>query len=285
MASINWRAHGKALQRHINKRAFLVKLVHGLLPTNLKLHRSDHSRNACPSCHIHTESWQHIMCCPSVSHVSWRRSFLQTLDEKCKVLDTMPSLHVILTQAIREWFSHPHTETVYQLQLPHATPAVRRVVFQQNAIGWEQIFLGRFCSEWGSLQDEYYARRAHSIETKRQTGQCWQITVISSVWQQWFLLWALRNQALHGADVRSHAQAERRVVERTLIDLYDIRHQMEPSVQHLLHRDLTDHFSKTVAYNKNWLEVHGPLFKQNIKRAKAKAIQGVKSIKHYFGSK
>jgi hypothetical protein len=29
----------------------------------------------------------------------------------------MPHLHVLLLQAIREWFSHPHTETVYQLQL------------------------------------------------------------------------------------------------------------------------------------------------------------------------
>lgn len=49
---------------------------------------------------------------------------------------------------------------------------------------------------------------------------------------------------------RSQAQAERRVVERTLIDIYDIRHHMEPSVQELLNRDITDHFSKTLTYNK-----------------------------------
>jgi hypothetical protein len=60
---------------------------------------------------------------------------------------------------------------------------------------------------------------------------------------------------------------------------------MEPTVQQLLHRDLTERFSKTVAYDKNWLTAHGPLFKQSIKQAKAKAIQGVKLIKHYFGSK
>ena len=130
------------------------------------------------------------------------------------------------------------------------------------------IFLGRFCSKWGSLQDEYYARLAHSIETKRQTGQHWQITVIISVRQQWFLLWALQNKALHGANARSQAQLERRVVKRTLIDLYNICHQMEPSVQQLvLHRNLTDHFFKIVAHSKNWLAVHGPLFRQSSKRA------------------
>ncbi len=78
------------------------------------------------------------------------------------------------------------------------------------------------------------------------------------------------------------AQAEQREIERQLSDVYDLRPQMEPSVRQLLHRDLTEHLSKTVAYNKNWLSVYGPLVKQSIKRAKAKAIQGVKAITHYF---
>jgi hypothetical protein len=61
---------------------------------------------------------------------------------------------------------------------------------------------------------------------------------------------------------------------------------MEPSVQQLvLHRDLKEHFFKTVAHNENWLAVHGPLFRQSSKIAKAKAIQGVKLIQHDFGSK
>jgi hypothetical protein len=83
---------------------------------------------------------------------------------------------------------------------------------------------------------------------------------------------------------KSQAQAERKAVERTLIDIYDMRTQMEPSVQRLLHQNLADPFSKTVAYNKNWLAVHGPLVRQSIKHAKVKAIQGVKSINHYYGT-
>ena len=69
MAAVNWNAHGKAMQRHLNKRTFLVKLVHGLLPTNLKLHRSDHSRNTCPSCHIHVKSWKHYIAARVVATV------------------------------------------------------------------------------------------------------------------------------------------------------------------------------------------------------------------------
>ena len=50
-------------------------------------------------------------------------------------------------------------------------------------------------------------------------------------------------------------------------------------------RTLPIFFSKTVTYNKNWLAVYGPLVKMSIKRAKAQAIQGVKSIRHYFGAR
>ncbi|KAI2513676.1 hypothetical protein MHU86_816 [Fragilaria crotonensis] len=94
-----------------------------------------------------------------------------------------------------------------------------------------------------------------------------------------------RNQSLHGADSKSRNQAERREVDRMLADIYDARNQMEPSIQQLLCRDITEHFTKSVPYNKNWLSTYGPLFKQSIHRAKVKAIQGMKSITSYFGPK
>jgi hypothetical protein len=286
IAAINWQAHGKAMRRSLDHRTFLVKLVHGILPTNQRLHRSDHRRNKCPSCQTVGESWQHILCCLSVAHASWRTSMMTQLDSKCTTLGTMPRLHDLLLQALRDWCMHdPHEATVYQVQpSPNDSPLIRRVIFQQNAIGWDHIFLGRFSSEWASVQDAYYARKAQSTETKRQTGQTWQTAIISCIWQQLFLLWTIRNQALHGADSRLQAQAARREVERQLTDLYDLRNHMEPSVQRLLHQDLTEHLSKTVAYNKKWLSIYGPLVKQSIKRAKAKAIQGVKAITHYFGT-
>jgi hypothetical protein len=70
----------------------------------------------------------------------------------------MPHLQALLLQAIREWCLHPHSETAFTVQ-PRGgdSPAFRRVIFQQNAIGWEHILLGRFSSEWSRHQDEYYA--------------------------------------------------------------------------------------------------------------------------------
>jgi hypothetical protein len=103
------------------------------------------------------------------------------------------------------------------------------------------------------------------------------------VWAQWFILWEMRNKDLHGANESMRARVECEEVERTLRDVYDTRAQMEPSVQQLLCQDITTHFAKPLWYNKNWLAIHGPaLVKQCIKRAKKKAIQGVRSIRQYF---
>lgn len=275
------------MQRHINKRTHLVKFVHGLLPTNVKLHRVDPRRNRFPSCQARPETWYHILRCKSEAHTQWQTTMVKVVARKCDDLHTMPRLKAILLQALQEWCLHSNDEAPYQLSAPRTAPAAirRLVVYQQNAIGWEHVFLGRFSSKLSYLQDEYYARRAHSIDTTRQTGLRWQIALISTLWNQWFLLWAIRNQSLHGADSKTRTQAERREVDRMLVDIYDVRNQMEPSIQQLLCQDITEHFTKSVSYNKNWLAVYGPLVRQSIQRAKLKAIQGVKSIKSYFGSK
>jgi acid phosphatase class B len=96
------------------------------------------------------------------------------------------------------------------------------------------------------------------------------------------IVWEIRNKDLHGTNETARARAEREEVERTLRDVYDLREQMEPSVQQLLCRDITEHFAKPLWFNKNWLAIHGPLVKKSIKRAKQKAIQGVRSIRQYF---
>ena len=92
----------------------------------------------------------------------------------------------------------------------------------------------------------------------------------------------MRNKDLYGDNESSRARAEREEVEGTLRDIYNLREQMEPSIQKLLCQEITDHFAKPFWFNKNWLAIHGPLVKNSIKRAKKKAIQGVRSIRQYF---
>ena len=135
------------------------------------------------------------------------------------------------------------------------------------------------------IQDDYYAQTLNLKGNTRKSGAHWQKAIISEIWSQWFILWEMRNHDQHGSTESTRQRIERVEVERTLQDIYDLREQMEPSVQQVLCRDITDHFAKPLWFNKNWLAVHGPLVKQSIKRAKKKAIQGVRSIRQYFASR
>jgi hypothetical protein len=283
--TINWSSHGHCIRSNMQKRTHLIKLVHGILPTNSKLHRRDPIRSLCPGCKRATEDWCHIIKCTTPTRSEWRTAAIRSIDQKCELLQTQHELRTLLITAITTWTRWEEADQSQQFTITpskEATTAIRRLIARQNAIGWHQVFLGRFCVDWSDIQEAHYAKMLNSKEGKKRSGQRWQQSVISEIWTQWFLLWEMRNQDLHGATESARTRAAREEVERTLRDLYDLREQMEPSVQHLLCRDLSDHFAKPLWYNKNWLAVHGPLIKQSIRRAKKKAIQGVRSIRTYF---
>ena len=108
------------------------------------------------------------------------------------------------------------------------------------------------------------------------------MAIIRTLWTRWFLLWALRNSDLHGVDASSRAQAAKTEVDRSLREIYDMRSQMEPSMQQVLCKDLREHFTKTTSYNQNWLAVYGPLVRDSIKRAKSRAVQNVRPITEWL---
>jgi hypothetical protein len=280
--AINWAAHGLALKKHLSKRTHLVKFVHEILPTNSNLHRRNAIRQRCPVCRDGPETWLHVIQCPSETRVCWRDNTLESLAKKCGSLHTRPELRQLLIEALAAWFGSSEAANSFQLNPDQYHKDLRALICKQNIIGWQHIFLGRFCTEWSTLQDDYYATQLNPSKEKRRTGQQWQILLIADLWKHWFGVWDMRNNDQHGEDTTTRTQAARREVEWTLIEIYDFRARMEPSVQELLCAEVSDHFGQTVKHNQNWIAVHGPLVRTSIKRAKDKAIQGVKSIRQYF---
>jgi hypothetical protein len=287
--TINWQAHGKSLRRHIHQKTHLVKLVHGILPINSTLHRNDPIRSICPCCRAQQETWKHIFRCGAQTRQEWRNSMITALDRKCDSIRTHPELRQILITALTLWITWTDEEQDYQHTIDTnnftSPQMVRLLVTQQNAIGWDQILLGRFSILWSDIQDDYYATTINNKDSRRRSGDQWQQAIIGEVWSQWFILWESRNKDQHGSNESTRHRLEREEVERTLCELYDLKAQMEPSVQQVLCQDITDHFNKPLWYNKNWLAVHGPLVKQSIRRAQKKAIQGVKLIRQYFAQR
>jgi hypothetical protein len=282
MEMINWQAHGKALKKHIKQRIHITKMVHECLPTLKQLNRQDNGRRQCPGCQqTIQEDRDHIIKCNSISRTRWREQFFDSIASFHVKVDTYRPLRHLLREAMVEWMkSADDNMTLPEVGFHQDT---LDVIKQQNAIGWRQMFNGRFATAWSRLQDDYYAReRRQTGTTDKCTGERWQIQLIALIWTQWMKLWKLRNEELHGRDKVAQMSAERREVERELRAAYDNKHQYEPRVQELLCRDIADQLQRPTWVTKNWLTVNAQVFRESMQRTRNKAIAGVRSIRSYF---
>ena len=278
---INWRAHGSSLRKQMPKRTHLIKLVHGLLPTNTSIHRHDPIRRMCPACMKTSETWHHMPRCPHEARGEWRRKTLSAIDDVCAKSRTKPELRHLLFDSINGWLHHDNPAP-FHVDMSSYPSGVYRLIAQQNEIGWDHLFLGRFSREWGRLQDEYYARQVNQDKNKRRTGHRWQMAIIGKLWDQGFLVWEVRNADKHGVDSTAKARTERLEVDRSLRVLYALRNHMEPSVRDILCDDITQHVGKSTKYNQNWLATHGPTIRSSVKSATQKALRNMRSIREWF---
>jgi hypothetical protein len=190
----------------------------------------------------------------------------------------------VLVKGIQQWLLTPQASS--QSIEGHASE-IQWLIHQQNQIGWRQIFHGRCSVQWARLQDLHFQRTqphdgASTASTVKQTGERWLVNLILFVWDKWYTLWKQRNQDLHGVDVATRAEAERKEIRRQLQDIYQRRHDLEPRVQDLLFANVEQHYEVPTFITKNWLASHTGLIRESLRRVKAKAIQGVRSIRTYF---
>ena len=282
MERINWRAHGKAMKAMIKRRTHLTKLVHECLPTLERLNKFDSGNRKCPGCLVHPENRDHIIRCQVERRNQWRAKFIQTLAEFHNKEDTYPLIRQVLNDSIQSWMNATD-EVEYRVKTTIYHNDVRLAIRQQNEIGWRQVINGRFSIEWSRIQDDYYARsRTQKRNNDRRSGHRWQIKLIHLIWTEWGKLWKIRNEELHGRDSATRAATEIREITNALRTVYERKHQYEPRVQELLMDEEHQHLSKPHWLTKNWLTVNAPIFRESARRAKAKAISGVRSIRSYF---
>lgn len=181
----------------------------------------------------------------------------------------------------------------YQLKIPSLPilfpMEVRQVITQKNAIGWRQIFNGRFATAWGSVQEDFLARSTNGApenttnNRRNKKGKQWQQKFIIEIWKQWTVLWKSRNKIVHGNTQSARREALRRAAEAELQSIYDTKAHLEPEVRQLLFKDAQEHIQRhQAATTRNWLQTNGPILRESLRRAKRRAIAGVRSIKTYF---
>jgi hypothetical protein len=287
-ASVNWKAHGKALRNHIALRLHFSKLVHDMLPTACHLNKMDKGRRCCPCCSHPKETRDHIIRCPHRSRNKWRHALLTDIHASVGIAQfTHPPLLDLLLGAMRAWMYYDEeSEIEFLVDFRHYPSDLHLLIRHPNNIGWRQLFHGRCSMEWSRLQGDYYyrTRDARPGQDHKFTGNSWQVKMITLLWKQWQELWLLRNQDVHGHDAATKELAEKKEVRRRLEQIYDKRFHMEPSAQALLCHDIQHHLRQPNWVLKNWLTINTPIFQDSIRRARTRATRGVRSIRTYFAA-
>ena len=189
------------------------------------------------------------------------------LETRCKQLHTEPGMALVLVGGTLQWLNG-------QDVISHADFPSRyhRLISQQNAIGWRQLFNGRPCTEWARLQDDYvYIESVQRSDAGRQmigkqrqqtsrvrNGTQWSGEIITVLWAQWYKVWVQRNAVIHGHDQVSRARQQQAMDVHRLQAIYQSR-------------------LSTIGYR-----FMKPLSFKALKHATKRAIQRVRSIKPYF---
>ena len=282
LRSIHWEAHAHALNSTTNPHTHMVKFLHKMLPTHAQANKFDGGTRKCPLCGSLHKDFFHIISCEHPSRVQWRTTFLTELRDLHIQTNTSPQLSALMLQGVRRWFGSRRGERI-ALAPDDYHPTLRTLICQQNQIGWDQMFLGRFSKEWCRHQTQHFHHNRVQDDVTR-LSLTWQTSTIKFVWQRWYTLWKARNQEVHGHDARTQAEASAREVRRQLADIYRHRSMYEPQVQQLLHRNIEDHNQHALAVTKNWLSANASIFRESYRRVKQRTLSGMRSLREYFGN-
>ena len=126
----------------------------------------------------------HIFRCSVSSRQEWKAKWWEMVEVFHAEHGTHPLLRHVFREAVLQWFNPGLPVEVSSIVFPRE---VRLLIQQQNAIGWPQIFRGRFTSKWQKIQNVYYLRHEQKSAFKR-TGEMWQKTFILVIWDTWFEL-------------------------------------------------------------------------------------------------
>jgi hypothetical protein len=161
----------------------------------------------------------------------------------------------------------------------------QKLIKEQTALGWRQLFQGRLTTEWARLQD----RHLHDIKAHSnfKTGTLWTTNIITTLWKAFFTMWEARNAVVHGADSSSRQKSRRDRAAISLRHLHAKRNEVLATDQGLFLTDspeALDHWVEThsATYIENWLQIWKPVILDSAKAAHAFAIRSVRPLYEYF---
>ena len=172
----------------------------------------------------------------------------------------------------------PHVNT---LLLPETQLGrmVARAFQEQSALGWNVLFRGFWTTTWRQAQEL-------SITNMRDrnfnnTGERWAAKAQLWYYDLFELIWGIRNEVEHGADIDTQRLIWLSKCERAIRSLYDKGEDLPFAEWHPFRELLEDLLMQTVLNQELWITKTGGYLEKAFKRAMARP-SGQTAITSFF---
>jgi hypothetical protein len=272
---VDWETHGMSVRKHYTQKRFITKLVHDWLPLGHLISKYGQSLPIkCPSCDHQDEDRKHFITCPA--RKDWKNEMMQELDIYIRKNHTRPALASILKEVILSQLRNLSPTFSEHPALYH------KLLNQQHRIGWHQLFLGRFATEWRILQDDYLT----TIPSKKRehSGTIWVLSITTIIWKHMRSNWDERNGAQHGIDAATREATKYAQAFAETTALYSIRGQVTPRDRDLFYTTLEEHKLKepTATGLRQWLNTWKPVILQSIKNSDRTGSHRIQTITNFY---
>lgn len=262
-----------------HQRNTFIKHCHAIAPTGHIAHR--HNSNypqCCPSCPCTDESNDHVMQCPGPSRSTWRDTTL-SLVTKFQPTQSDPVLLRLLCAGLDHFHQNlPGGPAANTIPLP---APYHQLLLEQNAIGWGQLYRGRWSSQWVLLHNQHSENQPPHAQ---QSGRKWLIGLGRLLITQWFKLWKTRNDERHGVDAAAKASSRLQVLQNHLSLLYSMRTQVCPCDRSIFLSSPETHMQQYPDLNtiEDWIALYSDTIYASVARAKDLRIGNTPAIDDAF---
>ena len=260
---IDWQRFHRAASNSTFTTVQLVKLVHGKLPTNSELAKSNPHHS--PTCHYcpETETFHHLCLCQNPASTLFRREILKTITDYMTTKETPESFQQAFLSSLHNTLNIPMSSSTSPL-----SPEAIACVTEQQQLGPSALLQGFWTQRWHKLFIKtwsYYTLETPSDPTTFLAG------LGRLIWKAQYKLWETHLKAINSDHIETgHHQ-------NTKVQQYKIRirilHAKQPLCLHG-HREIyfypdVEQFlaTATITQMRNYIHHYEPAITASIKAA------------------
>lgn len=281
LADIDWGHFNRIISKYYDRRVTIIKHLHSISPTGHIANRNDrHLPAYCSNCPCLLEDNNHVIICPCPSRRQWRSDTIRHLVNTLE----LPERHTdpILIDILRDGIIRYHQSDPDPPPLAAYPERYHPLIISQTAIGWNQLYMGRWSIHWRKLQFAHLT--LHDAHTSKCNSRTWLTTAAHCLLDQWLKLWQTRNETRHGVDKAAQRTTRLHIVHNQLRELYLLRSLVRPCDRALFHADLNTHLAAhpALAILENWVAMYWDPIHASVRRAQELGIARVNSIRNWL---